>query len=185
MKQKAKPRVHPPPSRIGRALNIASILCLAAGFVLCIVFWGRLPDRIPIHFNAAGEADGWGARGMIWLLPVISTVLVPGMLVLQRFPWLSNVPVAVNAENAIYQYRLVNRLLAVLSLAVSVVFLAILIETLMVALGEGSLLGGWMLPVLLAPTVGALGWYLISAFRRPARVAPGDSSDADQLSSDP
>ena len=36
-----------------------------------IGIYPELPERIPIHFNAAGEVDGWGKKGMIWTLPLI------------------------------------------------------------------------------------------------------------------
>lgn len=37
------------------------LLPLAAGLLL----WGQLPERLPMHWNAAGEIDGWGSRLMV------------------------------------------------------------------------------------------------------------------------
>src|ERR1017187_4836177 len=35
----------------------------------------RLPDRIPTHFDMAGNANGWGSPAMLLLLPVIAAGL--------------------------------------------------------------------------------------------------------------
>lgn len=55
-----------------RLQKIIEGLCLAllAGMILLpILFWGRLPDPFPGHFNGAGEIDRWGAKWEIFLLP--------------------------------------------------------------------------------------------------------------------
>lgn len=36
------------------------VVAAMAGFALAT--WSRLPDRIPIHFDAGGAADGWAGR---------------------------------------------------------------------------------------------------------------------------
>jgi uncharacterized membrane protein len=50
----------------------------------------RLPARIPTHFNAAGEADGWGSPDTLWVLLLVQ-VLTSGLflaipLLGRRFP---------------------------------------------------------------------------------------------------
>lgn len=34
--------------------------------------WGRLPDSVPIHFDIHGEANDWGSKWMMLLLPAIN-----------------------------------------------------------------------------------------------------------------
>jgi uncharacterized membrane protein len=36
-----------------------------------IIAWPELGDKIPIHFNIHGEANSWGGKGSIWILPGI------------------------------------------------------------------------------------------------------------------
>ena len=69
------------------------------GFYLVISNYAGLPETIPIHFNAKGVADGFGKKGMIWLLPSLTLIMVPGMLLLRRWPWISNVPLEITEEN--------------------------------------------------------------------------------------
>jgi len=39
-----------------------------------IYIWGSLPDTVPIHFNAQGEADGWGSKQTLIWLPLAMTL---------------------------------------------------------------------------------------------------------------
>ena len=72
-----------------------------------IGIYPELPDRIPIHFNAAGEADGWGKRGMIWTLPLIALFTVGLVLSVPYFNQkYVNYPVKITEENQVKQYRL-------------------------------------------------------------------------------
>ena len=58
-------------------------LILAAMFLAVAVCWSRVPDRIPTHWNAAGEVDGYGGRFVgLLLLPLTALGLYGMFLVL-------------------------------------------------------------------------------------------------------
>lgn len=40
--------------------SIIILLPIVAGLIL----WDKLPEEIPVHFNAQGDADGYGSRGL-------------------------------------------------------------------------------------------------------------------------
>jgi len=138
---------------------------LLIGIYLAIQAWSNLPTTIPIHFDAAGNADGFGPKGMIWLLPAIGVVMVPAMLFLRRFPWLSNVPFEITEENAAYQYGLIIRLLSLLACFVSLLFLLLVYDTISIAFGGSSLLGWLFMPIFLTGIMGPIIWYFIAALR--------------------
>lgn len=47
-----------------------------AGFLLAAYAWPRLPDRIPIHWNLAGEANGFGEKTFgVFVFPVLLLVM--------------------------------------------------------------------------------------------------------------
>ena len=50
-------------------LEFLGAVLLIALFVFLFINWGSLPDQIPTHYNFAGEADKWGGKASIWLLP--------------------------------------------------------------------------------------------------------------------
>lgn len=43
---------------------------LAGMFLELLIFWGRIPDRIPGHYNGAGAVDRWGSKWELFILPV-------------------------------------------------------------------------------------------------------------------
>ena len=52
--------------------TIIMLLPVLAGMIL----WGRLPERLPIHFNTAGEADGWSSRAFgVFGMPLVLAAL--------------------------------------------------------------------------------------------------------------
>lgn len=85
-----------------RVLEIISLIVLVALMVITVyVFYGpaRLPDRIPMHFNAAGQPDGWGSPEALLFFPIFATVLYLLMTIVSRFPSAFNYPVRVTAQN--------------------------------------------------------------------------------------
>ena len=56
---------------------IALCLVLLSWAVTANAVLGRnpLPARIPTHFNATGQPDGWGTPAMLWLIPRMGTVI--------------------------------------------------------------------------------------------------------------
>ena len=176
-----RPKVRPPRRPFDIVCNALSLLAMVAGVVVVGAAWTGLPETIPIHFNAAGEADGWGGKATLWLLPGIAVVMVPSMLLLQRVPWIANTPIAITPANAAAQYGLIVRLLAMLGLMVSLIFLMIVIEIVVTAHGGKGPLGIWMLPAIIAPMTASIVWYIVAALRLP----PGDPDPTDDLSSAP
>lgn len=53
---------------------IFSLVFVFLPFLYLASIYGGLPDRIPIHFDWRGQADGWGPKYLLWFLP---TVMVP------------------------------------------------------------------------------------------------------------
>jgi uncharacterized membrane protein len=56
-----------------RGNEIISLLFIAAAFIFAIISWNRVPARLPIHWNAAGQPDGYGGKfeGLL-LTPLIA-----------------------------------------------------------------------------------------------------------------
>lgn len=67
----------------------AIIICtglLAAALAYGLWLLPRLPSKVPSHWNAAGEVDGWSSNVMaVWLVPVIGLVVVLLLAVLPAF----------------------------------------------------------------------------------------------------
>ncbi len=160
-----RPKVRPPKSIFDYVFEVIAIGGMLYGLYLTIASYSNLPDTIPIHFNSSGVADGFGKRGMIWLLPSLTLFMVPGLLILRRWPWLSNVPLEITEKNALYQYGLIVKLLGFLAAVVSLTFTTIVHDTIEIAHGGSSFLGIWFIPALGVPIFGSMVWYFVAAFR--------------------
>ena len=160
-----RPKIRPPRKFLDRVLEAIAIGATIFGVVLVIQAWPTLPQTIPTHFDAAGNADGFGPKGTMWLFPAIGIVMIPLMLILRLFPWLSNLPIKITEENAEYQYTLVVRLLSLMACVVSLLFLALIYDTITIAGGGTSLLGGWFMPLFAGGIIGSLLWYFFKVFK--------------------
>ena len=50
---------------------IITTLVLLLPVAVGLLLWNQLPESIPIHWNVAGEVDGWGSRAMaVFFLPL-------------------------------------------------------------------------------------------------------------------
>jgi len=117
------------------------------GFGLAILNFSDLPETIPTHYNGAGEADGFGEKTNIFVLPVIGTILFIGMTILNNYPHIFNYPSTITNENAYNQYSNATRMIRILKLVIVLVFGLILFNTLQNANGNTDGLGNWFLPL--------------------------------------
>lgn len=81
-----------------KPLRLAALTLLAALYAGSAAAYARLPARIPIHFDLAGNPDGWASTSLLswFLLPLIATAMAGFLFVIGRgsqyCPELWNVP---------------------------------------------------------------------------------------------
>jgi uncharacterized membrane protein len=121
-----------------------------------ILYYNQLPDRIPIHFNAAGNPDGFGEKPSLFILPAIGLLMYFLLTVLTAFPHIYNFPVAITPENAEIQYRLATRLMRILKTVIIILFSFIGWMSVRTAVGNASGLGKMFLPAFLFITFGVI-----------------------------
>ena len=58
--------------------TICAITPSVIGLVTSAALWSRMPDRIPIHWDAHGEPDGWAPKAIgLLLTPLIGLTIAP------------------------------------------------------------------------------------------------------------
>ncbi|GAA4330675.1 hypothetical protein GCM10023184_21960 [Flaviaesturariibacter amylovorans] len=139
-------------------------------WILVAISYERLPRTIPIHFNALGEADGFGPRFTVWLL----LGLLTGIFLLlsaigrhvHRFPRKSGEGPATEAE-----YRTLRLFFQWLKLSILLVFAIDIALLFPAVMGNATRQRPWLLPVnigiLLLPTAWLL-WTVLRQRRTPA-----------------
>lgn len=161
-----RPRINIPLTGLDIAAEAAAGLVLIFIWALFIKNYSTLPEHVPTHFNYKGEADGFGDKSSLYIIPIIASILTIGMAILSRYPRLFNYPVKITEENAAYQYMLASRMIRVIKLAVLLVFLAILQTTIQYEDQEGLDFKKWLMPFLLLLIFAPVIVYLIMAFKK-------------------
>lgn len=65
--------------------DIYNLVIIACAFLLTIVFYNKLPELVPTHWNAAGEIDGYGSKVFgAFMAPVIMIFTWTGMKFLPK-----------------------------------------------------------------------------------------------------
>ena len=145
---------------LDRWMNRLSLLALAgtAGFLL--LSWRRIPGRIPMHYNFAGEIDRWGGKwellalyGLGWLVFLLLTAV-------ERRPGVWNTGVTITPENRERVCALLGNLLSTLKALLCGLFAWITVWS---ALAWP--LPVWFLPAALAAVSGDLIYWFVRVFR--------------------
>lgn len=129
-------------------------------WVYLIVSWGKLPDKIPGHYNAAGVADHWGDKNEILILPIISVVLYALLTIVSFFPSVWNTPVKITEENREFVYLNLKTMLILIKMEIIIAFAYITYCNIKI-----QSLGTWFLPVELIMVFGTVIYYIIKVSR--------------------
>lgn len=144
---------------------ILEIITLAVNIgtgVFLISIWGNLPEQIPSHFGAGGEADAYGGKGSLIFLFIMMLALSLMMFAAALFPNLWNMPCKITENNSVLAYRYTRTMMCSLSLVMAALFSYTLICS---ALGRP--LGAWFLPVTLAVMLGDIIFCIVKIVRLP------------------
>lgn len=149
-----RPRIQPVLSKADKIVEISGLILIIAIWCFTLFAYMRLPEIIPIHFNARGKADDVGHKGTFLILPVIVTILYWGLKKLNKYPHIFNYMVTITEENAAHQYTVSTRMIRYLMLTLLLVFSGIMVFIYLGAIGKADGMSQWFLPA-------ALGFLLL------------------------
>jgi uncharacterized membrane protein len=125
-----------------------------------------MPESIPTHFNFKGEADDYGPRLTLFLLPAIASVITIGMTWLSRYPGIFNYPVKITGENAERQQKLALRLIRTLKMSMNLVFIVVTWQIYQSVSQDDHRFAPMMAILIMASTIIPLVIYFFQAFRK-------------------
>lgn len=114
-----------------------------------IMYFDNLPNKIPTHFDFTGKIDSYGSKSSLWGLPLMASIIIIGISILNRFPHIFNYPTTITPTNAYSLYASATRLLRVLKWSIAIIFLFIAIMVIQKATGSNADLGQWIMPTVL------------------------------------
>jgi uncharacterized membrane protein len=124
-----------------------------------------LPDHIPIHFDAAGNANGWGPPSTLVLLPAVAAGIYLLITVISLLPTSIKSAVKLTAESRERIQALTRLMMAWIKAELIGLFL--FLQWFIVAgIREGSnRIPAIPPPVFLVVIFATVGWHLVAVFR--------------------
>lgn len=112
--------------------TIAEVFCmilLIVTILYTIYMYIQLPEKIPIHYNAAGVIDRYGNKLEIFILLIVTWVMYIGLSLVTRVPQFWNTGVSVTAENKDRVYRILKNMLKIIKMEIIVIFCYLIYNT--------------------------------------------------------
>lgn len=138
-----------------------------AAFVAIIgtiaVSWNSLPPQVPIHFGASGEADRFGDKSGLLVIPLVATFLYGLLTAVSGNTRLVNIPLALDPDAPEVQ-ALILRMVIVLK-TVLLVNLFYITWAIVKIGGHSGGLGNLFLPISTAAVFLVLGYYIVQLRR--------------------
>ncbi|WP_298651971.1 DUF1648 domain-containing protein [uncultured Proteiniphilum sp.] len=163
---KDRPKVKINLTTTDKIIEIIGWTAVVGIWVLTLMNYEKLPEQIPIHYNGAGEADGFGDRSHILTLPIVSTLFFIGLTILNKYPRIFNYFTPITEENAFRQYSNATRMIRLLKLLFVVVFGLIVFRTIQHVNETVDGLGVWFLPLTIGLFFIPVAYYLINSIRQ-------------------
>ena len=126
---------------------------LAAQAAVVAYYWNALPPRVPTHFNAAGNIDGYGPKNALLIVPLVTVLLYCLLSLVGFFPESFSYPVTVTHENRGRLEPIAFALLGWLKAELAWLFVYLTWGSMRAAVGQAQGLGWEFLPVTLAALV--------------------------------
>lgn len=146
-----RPRIQIEPKKGDKILEATGWLSMVALFAFSIYAYSTLPETIPTHFNISGEADAYGGKATLWILPVVALATFLLLTFVSRYPHYCNYPVEITEANAQFQYRNLVQLMRTMKLLMILIFGGITV--LIYCTAQGWISGIGILPILVVTTL--------------------------------
>ncbi len=160
-----RPKIKIIPSASDRLLESVGLCLLIVLWALAITSYIGSPQIVPVHFNGSGNADGFGYKISMLLLPLIPTGIYFLLGLVNKYPHVFNYPVTITEENAVKQYTIATKMIRALKTVILLVFIIIGLFSFFTAIQLTDGLGPWIIPfislLLLSPTA----YYIYRSFQ--------------------
>jgi uncharacterized membrane protein len=160
-----RPKIDKHKDKSDHIIDLIGLLALAGLLILPLLYFWDLPGTIPQHYGMNGTPDAFGSKGIIWLLPIIGSIMYSGLTVLNRYPYTFNFPVRITEKNALRQYTIATKLVRSLKAFVACLFCYLNYSTIQIAMGKQSGLGLGFLFILFTVMFWGIGFYIYWAYK--------------------
>lgn len=147
-------------TRFQKIISRMSILLIIAIFLFIIVFWNRIPERIPGHYDGSGNITRLDPKWTILFLPILSVIFYFGLSAVENTPSIWTVTTDTNEDNKDYIYRITVDLLVSMKFVIIATFCYITINN-----TYAKKLSSYFLPIVLGLVFGVIILYIVRSIR--------------------
>ena len=145
-------------TKFGKTMQILSVLCLTASTLFLAAGWNQIPEKVPGHYNFAGEADSMTGKGTLILIPVMNWLMYLGISALEHFPQVWNTGVEITAQNRERVYRVLYHMIVSMKLSVVLIFS-------FMTVWHENYMPSWFLSAAMLLTFGPMVFFMIQLWR--------------------
>ena len=149
-----------------KKLHRVSLLIGALTILLPIMFWSKIPDEIPMHYNAAGVVDNWSDKSSLILL-FFAVLMLMGVMSIAVYVVKVNMESKYSKEAEKSTMRTAYPIVVLMNLVVQVMFAYITFCSV-----TCRPLGSLFLPIFLIATFVPLGYLIYKS----AKIQGGSNS---------
>ncbi len=147
-----------------KAFDCIALLLFGVSIVYLITIWSSIPSEVPIHYNFAGEPDGWGGKWTLSILPVIGLAMWIGLYFIEKYPHTHNY-IGLTEENKERLYKNSQLLVNVMRNEIMIFIAYMTVETVRIARGHEMVLGAWQMPLFLVILFGSIAYLFARGLR--------------------
>lgn len=103
-------------SKMDIAMEIICFAALVGMTAFLVSEWSGMPEKIPMHYDWAGNIDRWGKKSELLFLPIMTWGLYAFITFLEQIPQIWNTGVTVTEENKVRVYRVLKYMIKTLKL---------------------------------------------------------------------
>jgi uncharacterized membrane protein len=146
-----------------KVLDGIGVCCVITLVLLPLVFWSSIHGRVPTHLNFFGEADSWGGKGNLFILPVVG-LFVFGLFSIVTGSRGPDDPFTISEEKAERRYAIARTYVTIIK--VCIIAMLIGAEWVMIRLGMGKTQNmGWFNIFVLGAIAVIAIMYAVQAYR--------------------
>lgn len=141
-------------------LNVLCLVIIISTILFLIITWSEIPDKIPMHYDFAGNINRWGSKTGIIVLPVITCILYIFITIIESFPKIWNTGVKVTEENRVCVYSTLLHLVSTMKFITVCVFTYLTMQT-----STGFKISAWFLPIFLLTIFGDTFYWIRKLYK--------------------
>lgn len=136
-------------------LNILCLIQLIGMILFLLVCWSHIPQRIPMHYDLAGNITRWGSRKELILFPVLAWITYLPMTLVEQFPQAWNTGIHVTEHNRSRVYTVILHMISSLKFLITCLYTYSILQTSLLLE-----LPSWFLFAVIALLCGDIGYWM-------------------------